>query len=209
MRAPTGIGKRSEIPHHGGLPTQREALMVQIAILVGSARPHANSAKAMNIIKNILDRWPDVSVDVIDPRDMELPVPGPKSQEAKVQEVSQSLQARLRNTSGVIMMTPEYDGTISAVMKLLVEYLGYPSVLAGKPVMLVGVAGGRIGAHRALEHLRSIATHIGCHVLPDMVSVGSAYSVFGQNGDCLDPVTEQALQEAAASLVSYVRARLS
>jgi chromate reductase, NAD(P)H dehydrogenase (quinone) len=148
--------------------------MVRVAVLLGSARPQANTAKAMSLMIESLEGCGDVSVRVVDPRLMELPVPGPVAHAAAVEAVSHALQTELRATDGVIMITPEYDGTISAVMKLLLEYLGYPSALAGKPVLIVGVAGGRIGASRAVEHLRSIATHIGCYVLPGSVSVGSA-----------------------------------
>jgi NAD(P)H-dependent FMN reductase len=182
------------------------ASMVRIAILLGSARPHANSAKVMNIVrKSFLDE-PDVTLDIVDPRYMELPVPGPESNKDAVEKVSQSLQARLKNADGVLLLTPEYDGTISAVMKLLIEYLGYPSVLYGKPVSLIGIAGGRIGAYRALEHLRSIATHIGCHVLPGSISVGGAYGLFGDEGNCLEPEIAESLDGAARALVREARA---
>jgi len=40
------------------------------------------------------------------------------------------------------LATPEYDGSLSSVMKLVIENLGFPSVLAGKPVALMGVGGG-------------------------------------------------------------------
>lgn len=181
------------------------AFMVRIAILLGSARPHANSAKVMNIVtKSFLDE-PDVALDIVDPRHMELPVPGPESNKVAVEKVSQSLQARLKNADGIVLLTPEYDGTISSVMKLLIEYLGYPSVLYGKPVSLIGIAGGRIGAHRALEHLRSIATHIGCHVLPGSVSVGGAYGLFGEKGECLEPEIEASLIRASHALVKEAR----
>ena len=37
-------------------------------------------------------------------------------------------------------------------MKLVIENLGFPSVLAGKPVALLGMAAGAIGAIKSLEH---------------------------------------------------------
>ena len=58
-------------------------------------------------------------------------------------------------------------------MKLLIDNLGFPSALSGKPVALLGVAAGRIGAIKALEHLRSVASHVGAQVLPGPVSVAS------------------------------------
>ena len=55
--------------------------------------------------------------------------------------------------------------------KLVIENLGFPSVLAGKPVALVGVAAGRIGAIKSLEQLRGVCSHVGALVLPGAVSV--------------------------------------
>lgn len=180
-------------------------IMVRIAILLGSARPDANSAKVMTLIQKTLADQEAVKVDVVDPRHMDMPVPGPERNKSAVETVSQALQTRLKEAHGVVLLTPEYDGTISAVMKLLIEYLGYPSVLYGKPVILVGIAGGRIGAHRALEHLRSVATHIGCHVLPGSVSVGGAFGLFGEDGLCRESETHEALVGAALKLVNEVK----
>ena len=48
----------------------------------------------------------------------------------------------------------------------MIENMGFPSVLAGKPVSLLGVAAGRIGAIKSLESLRGVCSHIGAIVLP-------------------------------------------
>ncbi len=93
---------------------------------------------------------------------MNLPLPGtaPDSSEAK------ELRELVRKANGVILATPEYHGGFSSVMKLVIENLGHPSVLSGKPVALLGVAGGRIGAIKSLENLRSVCSHVGAIVLP-------------------------------------------
>ena len=57
----------------------------------------------------------------------------------------------IRRSTGVVLATPEYHGSFSSVMKLMIENLGFPSVLAGKSVALLGVAGGSIGAIKSLE----------------------------------------------------------
>src|SRR6266851_1228940 len=56
------------------------------------------------------------------------------------------LRTAIAAAPGVILATPEYHGSFCAMTKLIIENLGFPSVLAGKPVALVGVAAGRIGA---------------------------------------------------------------
>ena len=75
--------------------------------------------------------------------------------------------------------------------KLIIENLGFPSVLASKPVALVGVAAGQIGAIKALEHLRSVLSHVGAIVLPGPVSVAGVQNVFDEEGRCVDEAIEK------------------
>lgn len=124
---------------------------------------------------------------------MTLALPGP----AKDTSVSDSLQQSVSTAAGVILATPEYHGSYSSVIKLVIEHLGFPSVLKGKPVALLGVAAGGIGAIKALEHLRSVCSHVGAIVLPGPVSVASVHKVFDQEGNCLNPAIEKRLRGVA------------
>ncbi len=89
-------------------------------------------------------------------------------------------------------------------MKLVIDNLGFPSELSGKPVALLGVAAGRIGAIKALEHLRSVASHVGAIVLPGPVSIAGVQGVFDKDGNCLDEGTEKIIRRLAHSLTDYI-----
>ena len=60
---------------------------------------------------------------------------------------------------------------MSACAKLIIENLGFPSVLAGKAIVILGVAAGSAGAIKSLEQLRCVLSHIGAIVLPGPVSI--------------------------------------
>ncbi len=108
----------------------------------------------------------------------------------------------------MVLATPEYHGSYSSVIKLVIENLGFPSVMAGKPVALLGVAAGVIGAIKALEHLRSVCSHIGAIVLPGPVSVAGVEKVFDAEGRCLDPATEKRIRSVATNLIDYIHANI-
>jgi FMN reductase len=110
----------------------------------------------------------------------------------------------VRAATGVILATPEYHGSYSAAIKGVIDNLGYPSVLAGKPVALLGVAAGRIGAIKALEHLGSVCLHVGALVLPGPVSVARVREVFAEEGRCTDPETELRIRRLVESLICYI-----
>jgi NAD(P)H-dependent FMN reductase len=141
-----------------------------------------------------------VSVEEVHPAELNLPFPGtdPNSPATK------KLQQIVGQATGVILVTPEYHGSFSSVMKLVIENLGFPSVLAGKPVALLGVAAGAIGAIKSLEHLRGVVSHIGGHALPLPISIANVQKVFDREGHILDPSAEKMLRQVAANLLGYI-----
>jgi chromate reductase len=177
---------------------------IRIAVLCGSVRPGNYTRMAVDVVTASLSEHPDVSVDLVDPSELDLPPPGLEAASDSVSE----LQEVVGGATAVILATPEYHGSFSSVMKLIIENLGFPSVLAGKPVALLGVAGGSIGAIKSLEQLRGVCSHVGAIVLPGPVSIAHVRSVFNEDGECLDAGVEGRLQGLSESLLGYIQQNL-
>jgi NAD(P)H-dependent FMN reductase len=155
---------------------------------------------ASALVTDELRKHPKVAVEVVDPVTWNLPLPGLDP----ANEAAQRLRDLVTSAAGVVLATPEYHGSFSSVLKLVIENLGYPSVMAGKPVVLLGVAAGAIGAIKSLEHLRGVVSHIGALPLPLAVSVANVQRVFDRDGRCLDPKTEAYIRRAGAQLLDYL-----
>jgi chromate reductase len=177
---------------------------IRIALVCGSVRPGNYTRMAVEVVVTSLSVKPDVSVEVIDPSHLDLPLPGLATESDAVAE----LQETIRQATAVVLATPEYHGSFSSVMKLVIENLGFPSVLGGKPVALMGVAGGSIGAIKSLEQLRGVCSHVGAIVLPGPVSVAHVRSAFNAGGECTDSEVEGRLQGLAENLLSYIEHNL-
>jgi chromate reductase, NAD(P)H dehydrogenase (quinone) len=173
---------------------------VPIVIIQGSVRPHSYTSMAVALVVDEFKKHPGYSVKVIDPAGLGLPFPG-TTQDSPA---TRALQAEVKSAVGVVLATPEYHGSFSSVMKLVIENLGFPSVLAGKPVALLGVAAGAIGAIKSLEHLRGVCSHVGAIVLPLPVSVANVQKVFDPEGHPLDPAVEKHVRSVATNLLDYV-----
>jgi NAD(P)H-dependent FMN reductase len=61
---------------------------------------------------------------------------------------------------GVLLITPEYHGSYSAVIKLVLDNLGYPSVLRDKPVGVIALGAARFAGPRAADALFGVLAHI-------------------------------------------------
>lgn len=174
--------------------------MIHIVTISGSARPGNYTAKALALVQQELRSHADVEFTAIDPAVLKLAIPGTAMDSSD----RDWLRTTVASADGVVLATPEYHGTFSSLMKLVIENLGFPSALSGKPVALLGVASGRIGAIKSLEHLRSVGSHVGALVLPNSVSVALVRSVFDEQGRCLDAAMEQAIRGLAVGLVDYI-----
>jgi NAD(P)H-dependent FMN reductase len=174
---------------------------IQIVAIAGAVRPGSYTLKALRLVVDELERQEGVGVELIDPAGLQLPPPGVNLELPD----SKGLREKVRRATGVVLATPEYHGSFSSVIKLVIENLGFPSVLAGKPVALVGVAQGQIGAIKSLESLAGVCLHVGAIVLPGAVSVANVQKVFDEEGRCLDGAVEKRIRRAGLSLLDYIR----
>ncbi len=174
---------------------------ISIVVVNGSTRPGNYTSKASALVVDELGRDPQVRVELIDPAELDLPFPGTRPDAAGTRR----LQDKVRAAAGVVLATPEYHGSFSSVMKLVIENLGFPSVLAGKPVALLGVAAGTIGAIKSLEQLRGVCAHVGALALPLPISIANVHKAFDADGRCLDPLVEKLVRGVAGNLMNYLR----
>lgn len=171
---------------------------IRIVSILGTSRPGNFTSKALALVnEELLEEGVDLTT--IDPAEIALDFPGgPETEGSKV------IQDALESATGVVIATPEYHGSFASALKLIIENLGFPSKLSGKPIALLGVASGRIGAIKSLEHLRSVCSHVGGIVLPGPVSVAGVRRVFDEAGNCLDEAVEKQVRGLAAHLLDYL-----
>ncbi len=171
---------------------------MQIVTLSGSPRSGSYTAKALAVMSDEFEAHGH-QVTRLDMATLRLHFPGsPPTDDAT------RMKAAIAAADAVVLATPEYHGSISAALKLALENMGFPSALKEKPVAMLGVAGGRIGAIKSIEQLRSILAHVGAFALPGSVSIPNVRKAFDADGNCLDADIEGRLKKLVESLAKYV-----
>jgi NAD(P)H-dependent FMN reductase len=177
-------------------------MAIKIVTICGSARPGNYTSMALRLALDEFAKTPGVEVTPIQLDTLDLPLPGlPPRNPAAVEKFQQTVKA----ATGLLLASPEYHGGISSPMKLAIDNLGFPSMLAGKPVSLLGVAAGVIGAIKSTEQLRGICAHVGAIPLPLAISIARVQQVFDADGRCLDAGTEKFIRSAATNLIDYIK----
>ncbi|MEE9176067.1 MAG: NAD(P)H-dependent oxidoreductase [Thermodesulfobacteriota bacterium] len=173
---------------------------IKIVAIKGSVRPNNYTGMALDLALDELKNHNGVSVELFDPVEIHLYPPGLGGDSPDPVKMREAVT----EATGIILATPEYHGSFSSIMKLAIENLGFPSVMSGKPVALMGVAAGAIGAIKSLENLRGVCSHIGAIVLPGPVSVANCREVFNEDGTCNDERTEARIRGVATNLMHYI-----
>ena len=172
----------------------------KIVAIVGSISKNSYTRKSLNIAVNEIKSHDNFSVKIIDPRDFDLPAPG----SGIMNESRKRLQQIVGEADGALLAKPEYNGSFSSIIKLVIENLGYPSELSGKPISLLGIADGDMGAIKAIEALRGVCSHIGGYVLPNATSVAHINQKFDVDDNCIYEQTERRIKRVGAELVKYI-----
>ncbi|MBU7484963.1 FAD-binding protein [Lactiplantibacillus pentosus] len=115
---------------------------------------------------------------------------------------------RVGDADGVIIATPEYDHSMTASLKSVLEWLSASyHTLADKPVMIVGASFGAQGTVRAQMDLRHVldAPGVDADVLPGHeFMLPNCQTAFDQAGNLKDAKTVKFLEECFAAFQDYV-----
>lgn len=173
--------------------------MTQIALINSSVQQKNYTGFILKIIENELIKR---NSEVINIRlqEFSLPFPG----EEINNDDSSKLIELLRSANAYIVGCPEYNGSFTAKLKLMIENSGYPSEFKGKPVGLVGLASGVLGATKSLEQLRTVYSHIGSIVLPRVVSIAQVEKQFDDSGYCINNYVKKNIELAAENMIGYL-----
>ncbi|GAA1284145.1 NADPH-dependent FMN reductase [Saccharothrix xinjiangensis] len=120
------------------------------------------------------------------------------------------LREATRRADAVLLFSPEYNGTIPAVLKNAIDWLSRPfgsGDLKGKPVAVIGTAFGQYGGVWAQDEARKAAGIAGGVVLDDVtLSVPGSVTRFAETHPADDPEVTTKLSEVLAGLSARVAA---
>jgi NAD(P)H-dependent FMN reductase len=81
------------------------------------------------------------------------------------------LRAAVESADALLLVTPEYNGTIPASLKNAIDWISRPygaGAISGKPLAVIGVSNGRYGGVWAHDNARKAASIAGASVLDDV-----------------------------------------
>ena len=183
----------------------------RILAFAGSTRKESFNKKLIHIaVQGARDAGAEVTL--IDLKDFSLPLFDQDLEaEQGMPENGQKLKKLFIDHDGLLIASPEYNSSITAVLKNAVDWVSRPAPnepalvgFKGKVATLMSTSPGALGGLRGLVHVRSILGNIGVIVLPDQIAVAKAHEVFHSDGSLKDPNQQAGIEGLGKTLASFL-----
>ncbi|MFB7333922.1 NAD(P)H-dependent oxidoreductase [Streptomyces adustus] len=133
--------------------------------------------------------------------------------EGDVPAAAAKLRAAAQGADALLLFSPEYNGTIPAVLKNAIDWLSRPygaGALTAKPVAVVGTAYGQFGGVWAQDETRKAAGIAGAKVLDDVkLSIPGSVVRFAETHPADDAEVAAQLTDVIARLHGHVGASVA
>ena len=183
-----------------------------ILAFAGSTRSDSYNKKLARIAAEAA-RAAGADVTVVDLRDLPMPI---FDQDLEAAEGLPPNAVKFRELllahQGLLISSPEYNSSITAVLKNAIDWASRPTpsqpalvCFNDKVAALVSASPGNLGGLRGLVHLRSILGNIGVVVLPGQFALARAGEAFNPDGSLKNPKDQEAVKGVASRLVDAVK----
>ncbi|MBX3549045.1 MAG: NAD(P)H-dependent oxidoreductase [Xanthobacteraceae bacterium] len=122
------------------------------------------------------------------------------------------LKLEIASAKGILFVTPEYNRSISGVLKNALDHASRPygqNAWAGKPAGVIGVSVGAIGTALAQQHLRNILAYLDVPTLGQPEAfIQSKEDLFNADGS-IGPGSQKFLTDWIDRYVAWIKQHAS
>ena len=172
--------------------------------IAGSLRKGSYNRSALRAAQSLSPQ--EATLEVFDISDLP-----PFSEDAEQQPPAKivDLKQKVRAADAILFVTPEYNYSMSGVLKNAIDWASRPygdNAWDGKPVAMMGASIGMLGTARAQYHLRQSCVFLNMFPLnqPE-VMIANASQRFDQDGNLTDQKTRDKIGELLQALVVWTR----
>lgn len=183
---------------------------IKILFFAGSLRKDSYNKKLAKIAFDLAKN--NVDATFIDLKDYPMPMyDGDFEAENGLPENALKLKEMFIQTHGIFIAAPEYNSSITPLLKNTLDWISRPSSKDEKPLIafdekvfaLCAASPGSLGGLRGLVPLRLMLSNIKSLVIPNQLTISKANEAFDENGNLKDKDKLLQLQNVLDQLIEF------
>jgi NAD(P)H-dependent FMN reductase len=173
-----------------------------LTLIAGTNRPNSNTRKVARQVEEIYSDL-KVPLHVLDLAQLPPEIFSPSAYAEKPKSFHPFAEAILKS-SGLHVVTPEYNGGIPGVLKYFIDMLKFPESFERRPVCFTGLSAGIWGAIRPIEQLQAIFGYRNAYNYPERVFLPQINSLLDDAGRLKNSELLDRLRKQAEGFVDFV-----
>lgn len=172
-----------------------------ITVICGTHRPKNQTLRVVKKYIEIL-KGLNQEVDVLSMDELPTDFLASDTFGKRTLEVEQLVQHKLIPAERFVIISPEYNGSYPGVLKAFFDGMDH-TMWKGKKVALVGVASGRAGNLRGMDHLTDVCHFLRMEVFSLKVPISKWYDLIDGEGQLDDTETLDLLKTQAEEFLKF------
>ncbi len=181
-------------------------MKMKVLAFAGSLRKDSLNKKFITNVIQYITKENLSETEALDLQPLNLPVYDGDIEAIGIPENVKKLADKIRSADALIISTPEYNGSISGVLKNAIDWVSRikPNPFANKPVLLLAATPGALGGVRGLWHSRQPLEALGAIVFPGMHGLGNASDAFQEDLTFKDDKTRELVEALVRNYLGFV-----
>lgn len=179
--------------------------MKKILIFPGSQRKQSLNRRLANHFESLLKS--EFEVEILEPDNVDLPLFNQDLENnTDVLDQVKTVYEHFLNADGLIVVSPEYNGSVSPYLKNTVDWVSrLPRILAEqgcinpfhhKPTLLASATPGRSGGVLGLQSARNVFSYLGSLILAEQIALPYAAEAWNNDSSLTDPYLNAYIEQA-------------
>ena len=168
--------------------------MSKLLVIVGSTRPTRSADLVLPWLTQKVSGHEAFDAEIVDLRDWPLPIftehagtIGDLADPTYSEPLVRAWNQKVKQADAFIVVTPEYNHSIPAVLKNAIDTVWLSFGFRNKPVAAVGYSGSIGAGIRAIEHLAHVFVEAEAVPLRNTVVIPFVREAFGADGEPVNP----------------------
>ena len=179
-------------------------------VIVGTDRPGSNSKKVAELVRELYAKNHGETVEILDLGEIVKGLQTGPQYDAVSHPILTEAAHKVEKSDGLILVVPEYNGSMPGVLKYFIDHLKYPDAFEARPVCFIGL-GGMFGGLRPVEHLQQVFGYRNAYVFPERIFLMNVHQHYKKSdanpeGTLKDPMILSLLQKQIAGFRKFVDA---
>jgi chromate reductase len=172
-----------------------------ITIISATNRPNSNTFKVSKKYAQLLEKQ-GLTCKLLTLEQVPLDIAFNEVFNKRSESFQQLLEEYIIPVQKFVIIAPEYNGSFPGILKIFLDAI-HPDLNRGKKVALAGVASGRAGNLRGMDHLTGILNYLGMHVHPNKLPISSVLTLMNAEGELVEENTLKVIEKQMVEFAKW------